>query len=35
MDVCDHSRGDGNLMVAIVSVLDTWQTIGFWTFAVK
>jgi hypothetical protein len=29
MDVYGHSRGDGNLMVAIISVFDTRQTIGF------
>ena len=29
MDACRHSRGDGNLSVAITSLFDTWPTIGF------
>jgi hypothetical protein len=35
MDAWDHSRGDGNLMVAITSVFDPWPTIGFRAFAAK
>jgi hypothetical protein len=35
MNAYAHSRGDGNLMVAMISVFDTRQTIGFRAFAAK
>ncbi len=35
MDVYGHSRGDGNLMVAIHSVFAIWPTIGFRAFTAK